>query len=214
MLKGVMFGTFHSYLDFGLILSSKTIETPSAKTETVNVPGADGELDLTEYFGGVKYKNRKLSFEFHTIAEMSEFLSLFSNVQNAIHGKKLKIVLDDDPDFYYVGRITVNQWKSDGRIGTIAIDCDCEPYKYKKFETIKTDSIVSHEAIVYLNLRKDAVPKFVVDGGITLTFGTVTTILNSAGEYTIPEIVFGEGENTIVYDGTATVTVKYQEGGV
>ena len=48
-MKGVMFDNFHTYLDFRLLLSTKTIGSPSAKTESINIPGADGVLDLTEY---------------------------------------------------------------------------------------------------------------------------------------------------------------------
>lgn len=57
-MKGVSFGDFHSYRDFSLILSQKTIGTPSPKTEAIDIPGGDGVLDLTEFFGEVKYNNR------------------------------------------------------------------------------------------------------------------------------------------------------------
>lgn len=214
MMKGVTFDNFHTYIDFGLLLSSKTIGSPSPKTETIDVPGADGALDLTEYFGRINYKNRTLSFEFKTIEPMSEFLNIFSNIQNTVHGKKMKIILDDDPYFYYVGRVNVNEWKSDGRIGTIVIECDCEPYKYRLNKTVITDSIVTSAAIVYDNLRKPVVPTIRTTDAISITFGTVTTALDSAGEYTIPEILFEEGKNTINYEGTATVTLEYQEGGL
>ena len=213
-MKGIMFDNFHTYLDFGLLLSSKTIGSPSAKIEYINVPGADSVLDLTEYFGQVNYKNRTLSFEFKVIDEMSNFLNIFSTVQNAIHGKKMKIILDDDPYFYYIGRINVNQWKSDGRIGTFVIDCDCEPYKYRLNKTIVINSIENHAVISYNNLRKTVVPTIKTSAGVTIVFGSVTKVLQTAGEYTIPEIVFSEGENTITFDGTATVTVEYQEGGL
>ena len=145
---------------------------------------------------------------------MSEFLNVFSAVQNALHGKKMKIILDDDPYFYYVGRVNVNEWKSDGRVGTIVIECDCEPYKYKLNKTIITNSIENHAIITYNNLRKPVVPTIKTDAGVTIVFGNVTKVLQTAGEYVIPEITFREGENSITYDGTATVTVEYQEGGL
>lgn len=53
-MKGVSFDTLHSYRDFSLYLSEKTIESPKPKTETQEVPGADVELDFTEFFGDVK----------------------------------------------------------------------------------------------------------------------------------------------------------------
>ena len=135
-MKGIMFGSYHSYRDFQLILGSKTIGTPSPKTETIDIPGGDGVLDLTDFFGETKYGNRKLSFEFSSMVIPSEFMSLFSRVQNALHGKKMTITLDDDSDWYYIGRISVSEWKADRNIGKLTIDCDCEPYKYKMQETV------------------------------------------------------------------------------
>lgn len=130
-MKGITFGNYHSFRDFRLILSpSSAIGTPTPKTELLDIPGGDGVLDFTEAFGEVKYNNRPLSFEFSTMVPQSEFMTLFSQVQNALHGQKMKIVLDDDPGSYYIGRITVSEWKADRLIGTLTIDCDCEPFKY------------------------------------------------------------------------------------
>jgi hypothetical protein len=134
-MKGIMFGNYHSWNDFQLILASKTIGTPSPKTETIDIPGGDGVLDLTEFFGETKYNNRNLSFEFSSMVNPSEFMTLFSMVQNALHGKKMTITLDDDPGWYYIGRISVSEWKTDRNIGKLTIDCDCEPYKLKSEQT-------------------------------------------------------------------------------
>lgn len=134
-MNGVKFGDYHSYDDFSLILTSKTIGTPSPKTETIDIPGGDGVLDLTEFFGEVKYNNRPLSFEFSTKVPQAEFMDLFSRVQNALHGQKMNIILDDDSEWHYTGRITVSEWKAEKRIGKLTIDCDCEPYKTKPEKT-------------------------------------------------------------------------------
>lgn len=130
-MKGVKFGIYHSWDDFNLILSEKTIGTPSPKTEVIDIPGGDGVLDLTEFFGEVKYQNRNLSFEFSTMVPQSEFMTLFARVQNALHGQKMQIVLDDDSEWYYIGRISVSEWKAERNIGKLTIDCDCEPFKYR-----------------------------------------------------------------------------------
>lgn len=130
-MKGVTFGEYHSYRDLHLILTEKVIGTPAPKTELIDIPGSDGVLDFTEYFGKVKYENRSLSFDFSVLVPQSEFMTLFALVQNALHGKKLKISLDADPEWYYIGRVTVSEWKADKRIGKLTIDCDCEPYRYR-----------------------------------------------------------------------------------
>ena len=130
-MKGVTFGPYHSYATFGLILSSKEIAAPKVKTMSIDVPGTDGELDFTEYFGEPKYGNRKLSFHFSTMVPPSQFMALFSTIQNALHGQKMNITLDDDPEWYYTGRIAVPEWKTVKRMGKLTIDCDCEPFKHK-----------------------------------------------------------------------------------
>lgn len=103
--------------------------------EEIDIPGGDGVLDLTEAFGETKYKNRKISFEFSTIAPKHEFMDVFSRVQNLLHGRRMDIRLSDDPGWYYTGRVSVNEWKADKAVGRFTVDCDCEPYKYKAQET-------------------------------------------------------------------------------
>lgn len=130
-MKGVKFGNLHSFNDFGLILSSKEIGSPEPKIIQIDVEGGDGVLDFTEFAGETKFKNRTLTFHFSKPQVLSNFMQLFSTVHNALHGKKMQIILDEDPGFFYVGRITVNEFKADANIGLITIECDCEPWKYK-----------------------------------------------------------------------------------
>lgn len=212
-MKGIKFDDFHSWNDFHLILSKKTIGSPEPKTEYIDVPGADGTLDLTEYFGETKYENRTLKFEFSTIVPMSDFLDLFSEIQNALHGKKMKIVLDEDPEYYYIGRVSVNEWNADKNIGKVTIECDCEPYKYRKYKTVLTTTINGEATVLYTNLRKHVVPTFTTTAEINVAFEGNTYSISS-GTFTVPEIVFKAGKNLIDYTGTATVTVEYQERGL
>lgn len=53
-MKGITFGTYHSYDDFNLLLTSKEVAAPKVKTIEIDVPGANGALDLTEFFGEPK----------------------------------------------------------------------------------------------------------------------------------------------------------------
>lgn len=60
-MKGVTFGTYHSYDDFSLILNSKDIAAPKTKTVKIDVEGAEGELAFLldsvqrpyDYFGTI-----------------------------------------------------------------------------------------------------------------------------------------------------------------
>lgn len=210
-MKGIKFGNYHSWDDFSLILNGKEIEAPSPKVETVDIPGGDGVLDYTEYFGGVKYNNRKLKFNFSTIVSQSEFLDLFSAIQNAIHGQKMKIILDDDPDFYYFGRVTVDSWKADKNVGKITIECDCEPYKYKLNKTTVTNVVTDSAELTFANSRKPAVPAITLTAAAQISFSGSTYALG-AGTTTSGEIVFSQGNNVLTITGSTTITVEYQEG--
>ena len=213
-MKGIMFGNHHSWNDFQLILASKTIGTPSPKTETIDIPGGDGVLDLTEFFGETKYNNRSLSFEFSSMVIPSEFMSLFSRVQNALHGKKMTIKLDDDPDWYYIGRISVSEWKAERNIGKLVVDCDCEPYKYQISTTTVTKSISGTSTITLPNSRKRVVPdvKVTSSSGLSITFGSGKLWNLASGSYLLPELELVEGDNLVTVTGTGSITFTYTQG--
>ena len=215
-MKGIKFGSYHSYNDFQLILATKTIGAPSPKTETIDIPGGDGVLDLTEFFGETKYGNRNLSFEFSSLVIPSEFMSLFSRVQNALHGKKMSIILDDDPDWYYIGRISVSEWKADRNIGNLVVDCDCEPYKYQIGTTEIYKSISGTSTITLPNSRKRVVPEVKVTSasGLSVTFGSGYYWNLASGSYLLPELELVEGNNTVTVSGTGSITFTYTQAGL
>lgn len=212
-MKGVTFGSYHSYDDFNLFLSQKRIGSPSPKTESVDIPGGDGVLDLTDFFGETKYNNRQLSFDFSTKVPQSQFMELFSAIQDAVHGKKMNIVIDEDSGWYYTGRITVSEWKADKTIGMITVDCDCEPYKMKIDETVITKSVSGATSITLANSRKTVVPKVTLDSEMTIAFGQYSGTF-SAGTYIIPSLRLKEGNNTLTVTGSGTITFTYREGGL
>lgn len=213
-MKGVTFGSYHSYYEWGLILSSKEIQSPEPKTNHIEIEGGDGVLDLTDFFGDTKYKNRSLSFQFTKMDIVPDgFMALFSVVQNALHGKKMRIILDDDPLNFYYGRVTVNEWKSDRNIGRIVIEVDAEPYKYNLYES-EVMQMVSGTAILNLpNSRKKVVPTITTDAEFTISFGTYSGVF-SKGTFVIPELELIEGDNTVTVTGTGTISFKYRMGGL
>lgn len=213
-MKGVKFDNKHSYNDFSLILSSKKIGVPQPKIETVEVPGADAPLDFTEFFGDVKFDNRTLEFEFSLLLPVSEIPWTFSQVQNAINGRKMKITLDEDQGYYYYGRVTVKECTIDKTIGKITVSCDCEPYKYKQIKTVREASVTTMETVTLSNLRQHVVPTFTTDAEIGIEFEGNKYTVSTEGVFTIPEIVLKEGDNVLKITGTANVKIEYQEGGL
>lgn len=209
-MKGVKFGGLHSYQEWGLILSEKEITAPKPKTIEFEIEGSDGVLDFTEFFGGVKYENRRLVFKFCSI-DPEDFLTLFSTVQNAIHGKKMQVILDDDPAFFYYGRVTVNEWKVSKRLGEITIEVDAQPYKQAVTETVVTKTVSSNANIVLANDQMPVVPTITTNAEFLIDAGSFNDVF-SAGTFQIPEVELGAGNNSIYVEGNGTITFRYRKG--
>lgn len=209
----ITFGAFHSYRDLNLILTSGVkIGTPDVKTEEVEVLGSDGTIDYTEYFGEIFYKNRSLTFPFTIKAKTPEYIDqVYKDVCKKIHGKKVEIVLDWDTDYYFKGRITVGELTHQKRIGTFTITCDCEPYRYKNDVTVSACAVSGTTTVTYINDQKNVTPQFKISSPMTISFENVTTTIKTDGTFTVPGIVFKEGENVVTYTGNGTVEVSYQE---
>lgn len=210
-MNQIKFGTYKSYDDLYLICTKKTIGSPTVKESTVEVEGGDGVLDYTEYFGDVKYNNRQLKFEFESLVPQSQFPELYSAVLDALHGKKVQIVLDEDSDFYYVGRLSVSDFTNNRGIGSIKVDCDCDPYKYKKNATTVSKAVSGSLEITLPNLRKRVVPTITSSATMTFAFGD-RTIQHNAGTFIIPTLELVKGNNTVTVTGTGNVLFTYQEG--
>ena len=213
-MKGITFGNLHSYDDLKLILTEKEIGSPEAKVNKIDIPGGDSSLDLTDFFGEPKYEDLTHKFSFSTIVPQAQFLSLFSTVKNALHGKKMRIILDDDPLFFYMGRIKVSSFTNEKNVGQISVECDCEPYKYKLAKTVVSRAVTGTQAISLTNGRKRAVPEVRIEteGSIRIEYlGSNIWDLGS-GSYTLPELELTEGVNTVTVTGTGTITFTWQEG--
>ena len=211
MLKTVKFNEIDSYEDLGLILTSSNIEAPSPKTNTVEIDGADGSVDYTEAFGDVFYGNRKLSFDFTYAGNPETYADKFSELQNKLHGERMKIVISDDPDFWYVGRVTVDRWKSSKAVRRITVDCDCEPYKYQN--VIRKYEITSNpQTIKFKNLRMMVYPKLLADSAVGILCNGKNVVL-SAGVASQGVIRFTKGDNTLVVSGgSCNLTIESLRG--
>ena len=122
-------------------------------------------------------------------------------------------MLDDDPEYYYVGRLDVSALSKNKNIGQISIECTCEPWKYKELPTVVTQVVNDSASIILVNSRKKVVPSITTTASMTITFGGTSTIVN-AGTFTIPTLELVEGNNTVTVTGTGNITFTYQEGGL
>lgn len=138
-MRGVKFGDYHSYDTWKLMLR-KAVEVtkPKPKTHYVEIPGMNGALDLsTAMTGEMRYEDREIICRFVTLSERDEWPVTESDMLEKLHGQEMKIVLDDDPDYYYLGRVTVGDAVQLNKSVEVEITAQVKPYKTSHDGTVK-----------------------------------------------------------------------------
>ena len=212
-MKGVYFGSIHSFRDLNLILEPFTPTPAEPQTNFLQVPGRDGVLDLTEANGEVKFNSRNFSIPFTIVpGDDLTFDERVSKVSSLLNGVQCKITFERDPDFYWIGRCAVEKYAQNKNIGQVVIKATVNPYKLKQNATETTIALSGAEQSVTLaNSRMAVVPTITCTDRTVITFGGETFTLE-AGTHKLPGIRLVEGDNALKLSGTGTVTITYQEG--
>ena len=215
MARGTDFGGIHSYRDLHLVQAAVNVEPAKPKTNFIDIPGADGSKDFSESPAGrVVYNTRKITWTFK-LYPGDKWAAKYMQVSNAINGRLCKITLDDDPDYYYQGRVSVDEHAADGILHTITVVAICQPYKLWQTETTMSTSLTTtNKTLTLTNDRMGVVPTITVSAATTLTWKGNTYSL-TAGTHKVLDIMLVEGSNSLqarTTTGTGTITVKYQKG--
>lgn len=132
-------GFIDSWKDWHLIPKSKPIIIPpEPQSNTIEVPGMNGKIDITEKLLGYPlYYNRSGSLEFYVddTHEGWNWDVAYDTILNSVHGFTRKLILRDSPSFYYEGRLSINDYQSEKVCDTITIDYDFAPFKRMLFST-------------------------------------------------------------------------------
>lgn len=138
----------NTWVDWHMIPSSRpSFAMPELKKYSQDIPGGNGEIDLTYSLTGYPaYKNRTGSIEFivsntglltslsdpygYNYDTTSGWQGIKSDIANCLHGRSLHIESEDMPGQYFKGRITVDEWKSNAYYSSITLKYDVEPFKY------------------------------------------------------------------------------------
>lgn len=118
--------------DWHLIPSSRPVFEPAAPMfKYVDIPGRDGQLDITDYLiGRPTYSDRKGSFEFIVKNGYDDWTIRRTQMAEFLNGRKMKVFLEDEPDYYYLGRFVFKGWKSEKDFSHVTIEYQVEPYRY------------------------------------------------------------------------------------
>ena len=214
-MNQVEFDGILSYDDWGVYLTSLFVGDAEPKENYIDIPFGDGSLDLTEAVTGeVMYSNREFEAVFTMKPPRSEWSDLVRMMRAYLNGRKRKIRIAEEPDYYLIGRCKTS-FEIDGVLGRLTVSATCEPWKFKNVPTVQNVAIgaSSSETISLSNSRKRVIPTITTSGEISLVFDGKTTAV-TAGTHKFTNIVLVEGENQLTITGeTGTnVSFEYQEG--
>lgn len=207
-MNHTFFGGINSRYDLHLITINQEVQPAEPKLRLVEIPGADGSIDLTEALGaGVLYNDRELTWTFGTYPD-DDWTRKRSEVSGALNGKNFQITFSDDPDYYYTGRVQITEHATDTRLHTISAKAICRPYKLKKIKTkVTRDVTTTLQELILKNDRMEAYATITRTGGVFIARDG--ELIGGS------EIKLTEGPNVLdIYTlaGNGTVTFEWQEG--
>ena len=233
MCCGVTFDErIHTWRDWGLNLVSIYIPMPDPKNQIRDIPGGDGNIDLTEINGRPAYNDREgVELAFDLIDEdYKVWFMKYSEFAKEIHGKKVKMVLDDELDHYYMVRLNLDGQKTNPVYGEITLSGTAEPFKYDHVasnEPWKWDSFNFRTGVIR-NLRDlvisntnhtvkilgagiDNPPVFIVSeaNNLKLTHEGRTYVLK-VGRNRFPAVRVGEEDVTLTFSGMRKLSIEYR----
>lgn len=201
--------TRHTWEDWHLVPVSGSIPIPAIpqpKTNFKDIPGSDGQLDYTEVLAGLKFQMRQGSWDFYIVWNGQPWASRVSDMLRFLQGKRCKIILDDDPDYYYTGRIAIQEMKPAEQFSTITFDYVVDPYRYPILTMAEYDW-------PWDNLVIDGSDESLYRGNNKVPFGRILygifdvvkqkqrTLINETGGPTEVSITVSS-VMSVVYDGT------------
>lgn len=121
--------------------SRPTVVQPTPAYKYVEIPGRSGSIDLSDYLvGKPTYSDRSGTFSFYVANEDPKTGKSFGNwasrkqeIAQFLDGRRiLKMVLEDDTSYYYLGRFYLKDWSSGQNYSSVTIEYRVQPYKYRE----------------------------------------------------------------------------------
>ena len=217
----------NTYEEWEMVPTSRPlVNPPEVKTNYTEIPGSDSSLDYTDTLTGhIAYGMRTGSWEFLLIPE-NAWANVYSSLLNYLHGKKHTVILEDDPGYYYVGRLSIDEWNSEPHNSLVVINYQLEPYKYSVqnngddwlWDTSFEDTIVyssfnvidTAEKAVINPYNRNVSPVIICSEAMRLYCGTVNNGITTGQYY---DLVIGENKNNnIILKPGSNKMVFYRTG--
>lgn len=237
---------YDTWDDFHLIPTARPIlSLPTPNTKFVSIPGRKDPIDLTEYLTGHStFGNRTGSWSFFTDVDYVEqrlggWVAFDKRLRSLFHGHVGKIVLLDDPSYFYTGELTMGQWQTGEDRSTVTISYDLYPYKKDLSSTMELwkfdefdfrDGVIMYLKDMEVNGSRDVKvygsrerisPHISGSSGLVIykyeneswvNYGNVPTKSIASNDSIIPRLVIDYGENLLRFTGTGSVTIDYRRG--
>lgn len=141
--------TMNTWESWHLIPESRpTLPLPKQKTKTIDsIPNTNGQIDLS--LTDIPYpvfENREGTFTFiynpiysQAYGDYKSWIALYTEMASFLHGRELRMVLEDDPGYYWEGRFSLESWESnnDGSGSTVTIGYSVYPFKRTLWSSIQ-----------------------------------------------------------------------------
>ena len=217
-MMGVKFGAYHSRTNFGLDYLHKEIESPEPKYTTVNIPLVHGDLDLTERLTGPDpvFNTRKLTFNFEMRSMRSSWITDHADIMSKLHGRILNVELDEDPGYYWRGRVTVGPIEDHGFTAGIQIQVDAFPFKWSKTPELEGSYTLSGGSTTITISITSIIAKPVFDfallNNVEVTYNNQVFVASPTIK-TPPGLLFKKGNNqSLILKGSGAVMMDVYGG--
>ena len=188
------------------------------RKQFVEVPGRDGELDLSTALtdGEPRYGNRTLTATFErSDGTRLEREAAINTMVNWLDGWRMDIRLPDDDLHYLTGRVHVAKNYNDPAHAAVTVTAVCDPWRYNNHETVRTLTAGADPVETRLTNtgRRTVVPTLRITGegaSVLLVYGAYSWTLG-AGVYQLPDLILPQGGITITYSGTGEMSFTYRE---
>lgn len=198
-----------------ILVDGFTLNPPEPKLYTVEVPGGNGVIDLTEALGGdIAYNNREQDFTFKLIYP-GAFESTKTKLSNFLHGKFYEYQLTWDPGYYYKGRFSVTSYShvglAKGKLGEIVVHVTADPYKYLQQQVYRINA--SGGQMYYFPSGRKPVRPIIQTTTPTNIIWKNNAFKVGVGAFRLNTVLFQEGINELYFNTYEIYTTKWSDIG-
>jgi hypothetical protein len=217
-MRKIIFGSYDTHLNGPWTLTGWELTPAEHRKQFVEVPGRDGELDLSTALtdGAPRYGNRTLTATFErSDGTRLEREAAINTMVNWLDGWRMDIRLPDDELHYITGRVHVEKNYNDPAHAAVTVTAVCDPWRYNNYETVL--SMTASATPVATRLpnegRRTVVPTLNITGtgaSVSLVYGTYSWVLGP-GVYQLPDLIVPQGGIAITYSGTGNLSFTYRD---